>query len=157
LALLYVIFRYWIAEIISGLIFRSTKEIKMGDQIETQNISGTIKSFSKISVQVENRDGKIVYIPYSQLINKVFTKSEGAKQSAGYTIEIKVQKPTDIDKIIEKIKKEIMALPWSSVHVFPKIVIAGQTAENYIIKVTYFSIESNYAGKIENHLKKTFG
>jgi small-conductance mechanosensitive channel len=157
LALLFVVFRYWLSEIVSGLIFRSTKQLNTGDQIELQELSGIIKSFDRTSIQVENRDGKIIYIPYTHVINKPFTKSESTKQSSGYTIEIKIQKPADIDQTIERIKREIVALPWSSVHTYPKVAVAGQTSGNYILKVTYYAIENSFAGKIENHLKQTFG
>ncbi len=155
--LLMVIFwisRFWIKDIIAGVVFRSSTRLKVEDQLHFGEIKGTIKKFNNYSLELETPDNKTVFIPYAKLVDAVNIKSDRTSQSIGYTFKLECPRPVELDIIISQIKSTILSSPWVSVNRMPVITLTAQSKESYTFEVTVFPIDQTFAGKIENLVKE---
>ncbi len=155
LGILYLIFRFWLTDLIAGIIFKNSNQIDVGDSIQYEKHLGKIIKIGGRSIEIENEDGNSVFIPYRKLTSAIFSRTESSEQTSGYSFELETSFEEDIDKTIEQIKSSIIALPWSSIRKSPQISLKGQTDKSLIFNVTIFAIDRSYFGKIENqHIKK---
>lgn len=156
LGLAYLLFRFWITDIIAGLIFRNSNHISKGDGLQIDNIKGKIVNLGFRNIEIENEEGNSIYVPYRKVTSAVFTKTESAAQSSGYTFELETTFDGNIDKVIENLKTTIVALPWSSIRKPPQISLKGQSEKSLIFNITVYSIDRSFFSKIETHIKNKF-
>jgi small-conductance mechanosensitive channel len=156
LGLTYLLFRFWITDIIAGIIFRYGKQIGLGDGLQIDDYRGKIVNLGIRSIEIENEDGRSIYIPYRKVTSAIFSKTESAAQTSGYTFELETPYDGDIDKVIEGIKTTILALPWSSIRKVPQVSLKGQSEKILIFNITVYSIDRSFFSKIETHVKNKF-
>ena len=156
LGILYLIFRFWLTDLIAGIIFRNSNRIEEGDRIQYKEHSGKITRIGIRNIEIEDAGGNTIYIPYRNLTSAVYSRTESTEQTSGYSFEIEVPFEEDIDLIMENIKSAIIALPWSSIRKAPQISLKGRTDKSLIFNITVFAIDRSYFGKIEAHIKKRF-
>jgi len=156
LGILYLIFRFWLSDLIAGIIFKNSNQIDIGDSIQCEEHSGKIIKIGGKNIEIENTEGNSVYIPFRKITSTIFTRTESTEQTSGYSFELETSIPNDIDEVIENIRSTIIALPWSSIHKAPQVLLKNQTDENLIFNITVFAIDRSYLGKIETHIKKKF-
>jgi len=156
LGIIYLIFRFWLSDLIAGIIFKNSKHIDIGDSIQYEKHSGKIVKIGSRYIEIENSEGNSVYVPISKITSAIFSKTESTEQTSGFSFELETSYEEDIDKAIENIKSSIIALPWSSIRKSPQMSLKGQTNKSLIFNVTIFAIDRSYFGKIETHIKKKF-
>lgn len=154
LVLLFWISRYWIRDLVAGVIFRSSTRLKSGDNLQFDEMEGTIRKFGSYSVELETRDNQLVYIPYSKLVDTIHIKSERTGHSQGYTFELECSSRKEIPQLIRSIRTIILATPWVSVTRMPVIHLKEQKEGNYRFDITVFPTEKSLAAKIEQRVKE---
>ncbi|MCD4697783.1 MAG: mechanosensitive ion channel family protein [Bacteroidales bacterium] len=156
LGVIYLLFRFWLIDIIAGVIFRNSNRINQGDSIQIKELSGKVIKIGTRTIEIENDEGISVYIPFSKLASAIYSRTESVAQTSGYSFELETSLEEDIDSVTENIKSSIIALPWSSIRKSPQIFLKGQTGKSLIFSITVFAIDRSYFGKIETHIKKKF-
>jgi len=156
LGLAYLLFRFWVTDIVAGLIFRNSNKINRGDGLRVGDIEGKIVNLGFRNIEIEKKDGTTVYVPYRKVTSAIFSKTESATQSSGYTFELKTSLDSDIDHVTEKIKTYIVALPWSSIQKSPVISLKGQSDNSIVFSITVYSIDRSFFSKIENQVRNKF-
>ncbi|MFH1937176.1 MAG: mechanosensitive ion channel domain-containing protein, partial [Bacteroidota bacterium] len=115
LMVLFWISRFWIKDLIAGVIFRSSTRLKAGDMLHFGEITGTIKKFGNYSVELETQDNQTVFIPYGKLVDDVNIKSERTGQSKGYTFSLECSRKEELNAVMQQIRSTIFSTPWVSV------------------------------------------
>jgi len=156
LGVIYLLFRFWLIDIIAGVIFKNSNRINQGDSIQIKELSGKVIKIGTRTIEIENDEGISVYIPFSKLASAIYSRTESVAQTSGYSFELETSLEEDIDSVTENIKSSIIALPWSSIRKSPQIFLKGQTGKSLIFSITVFAIDRSYFGKIETHIKKKF-
>jgi len=156
LGIIYLLLRFWLADLIAGIIFRNTNKIDIGDSIQYEEHSGKIIKIGGKNIEIENTEGSSVYIPYRKITSAIFSRTESTEQTSGYSFELETSVEEDIDDVIENIRSTIVVLPWSSIRKAPQVLLKNQTDKNLIFNITVFAIDRSYFGKIETHIKKKF-
>ncbi len=156
LGVIYLLFRFWLIDIIAGVIFRNSNRINQGDSIQIKELSGKVIKIGTRTIEIENDEGNSVYIPYRKLASAIYSRTESVAQTSGYSFELETSLEEDIDLITENIKSSIIALPWSSIKKSPQISLKGQTDKSLIFNITIYSIDKSFSSKIENHVRNKF-
>ena len=156
LGILYLIFRFWLTDLIAGIIFKHSNQIDIGDSIHYEGHAGKIIKIGGRSIEIENEEGNSVFIPYRKVTSAIFSKTESATQSSGFTFELETSLDGDIDITTEKIKTYIVALPWSSIRKSPIISLKGRSNNSILFSITVYSIDRSFFSKIENQVRNKF-
>ncbi|MBE0648807.1 MAG: mechanosensitive ion channel [Bacteroidales bacterium] len=154
LMLLFWISRFWVKDIIAGVIFRSSTRLKTGDYLHFNEIKGTIKNFGNMSLELETQDNQTVFIPYAKVVDAVNIKSERTGQSKGHTFTLDCPIIDELNAVVQQIKSIILSTPWVSVNRMPVINLLAQTEEIYSFEITVFPIDKSFAGKIEHLVRE---
>ncbi|NQV01065.1 MAG: mechanosensitive ion channel [Bacteroidia bacterium] len=156
LMVLFWISRFWVKDIIAGVIFRSSTRLKVEDQLHFGELKGTIKKFGNYSIELETQDNQTVFIPYGKLVDDVNIKSERTGQSKGYTFPLVCPRSEESNIVTQQIKSTILSTPWVSVTRMPVITLTAQTDENYTFEITFFPIDKSFVGKIETLVQEKY-
>lgn len=153
---LYVLGRFWLFDLIAGVVFKSGGQLKKGDYFEKDDNKGIINKLGSRFLIIEHTDGNMVHIPYHTITASIFRKNEIIAQKSGYTFDLELKSTVNIEEIKSDIQKSIFALPWSSVHKSAIVALTDQTPEKYIFRITVYAIDKSFAAKIEDHIKKQY-
>ena len=156
LMVLFWISRFWVKDLIAGVIFRSSTRLKVGDLLHFEELKGTIKKFGNYSVELETQDNQTVFIPYGKLVDAVNIKSERTGQSSGHTFTLETDKSADLSEITGLLKATILATPWVSAARMPVINLVSQTDDAYHFEITVYPIDKTFVGKIEKLVKEKY-
>jgi len=154
--MLFWIFRYWVKELIAGVVFRSSSHLKVGDILHFEDLKGTIRKFGNYSVDLETQDNQVIFIPYSKLADAVNIISEPTGLSQGYTFTLVCEKVEEQAELMHKIKATILASPWVSANRTPTIRLANQDSTSLEFEITVYPIDKSFTGKIENLVTEKF-
>lgn len=153
---LYLLGRLWLFDLIAGVIFKSGGQVKKGDYFEKDEHKGIIYKLGSRFLILEHIDGNMIHIPYHKITSSIFRKNEIIDQKSGYTFDIELKNTGNLEEIKLNIQKSILSLPWSSVDKSPVITLVDQTADKYILKITFFAIDKSFVSKIEDYIKKQY-
>lgn len=156
LIIIFWISRFMIKDMIAGLIFRISGKLKEDDIIKTDEISGTIKKFRFDCLEIESKEGQLVFIPYSQIAGNAIYKNESAGQSSAYVFHLICSDKNDIEKLSVEIKNYILSLPWSSITNKPQVNLAEHTNAQYKLEIGCYPVDKAYAKKIEKWVLEKF-
>lgn len=154
--LFYWFSKFWLKDLIAGIIFKSTKRMKKGDLFQVGEWKGIIKKFQKTNIILETKEGNTLILTYSSIIEKASFKSEESEKSSGFNFELQINQKSNINEHAQQIKKFIVALPWVSNHKPPIISPIKETSEHCFFEITIFPIDKSYNTKIQRHVKDEF-
>lgn len=146
--------KLFLKEYISGIIFKTDKSYKTGDNISFDNFEGQIKKLKLRGLELESDKGDTVIIPYSNLLNTVISKKKISKDFVNYGFKINVSKERDIKKIFNKINEAVLTSPGVLLKNKPNIKIISEDDKNYELEVQVFILENVYAFNIEKLVKE---
>ncbi len=66
----------FIPNLVSGLILHQKRNIRPGERIEVNNIEGEIINVTLVETKLRTKNGEIVYVPNSILMNNVVVKKK---------------------------------------------------------------------------------
>ena len=116
LVLLAVIFliggRYW-RDILNGIIIKFENRIAKGDFLSNDQYSGVIVDLGYRGLQVRMDKGEMGYIPYRSLSDYKVRKLERDLKSELCTISVKFKSEISVDAAIQKLKVEILQIPYT--------------------------------------------
>ena len=97
---------------VSGLIILLDRSVATGDYIELEDgRSGTIRELNMRATTLETFDGKDIVVPNEQFITTSFTNWTHRDNFQRYSIEFSVSYKTDIDQMLELVKKTVRSHP----------------------------------------------
>lgn len=155
-ALLFWLSRFWIKDTIAGIIFRSSSRFSVGDIIQSENSSGVIKKFRNYTLELENKEGKTIFLPYGKVLESAQVKSESISKQSGYTFTIQCEANTESIELINRIKNAVNNLPWSSAVKKPLANLVKKASNMYEIEITVYPIDKIHQGKIEHVIREEF-
>lgn len=154
--LLFWLSQFWIKDTIAGLIFRSSSRFTEGDIIQSEDYRGIIRRFRNHTLEIESRDGKTMFIPYSKLLKTTQIQSQSKDKQSGYAFRLVCSAGIESTELKKQIKKFIITLPWTSTLKKPIVTLINETDEVKEYEVTVYPIDKSHAGKIEGFVKEEF-
>ncbi len=141
---------------ISGIIFRYSNHFKIDEKIISGDISGKIRRFGKRTLEIENSNGRVLFVPYTQLLTAVNERQHHGKTISGHTFRMKAKKAETFSTLADNIQKSTKNLPWISLRKNAKVVIVEELDNAIIVEITIYAINEKYFMEIENYLRKKF-
>lgn len=161
LFLLLLLSSFWvlwfsIKDFIAGALFKMNRDFKENDSIQVDNFEGKIIEMGNRLLKIESDSGEIIYIPYSKLSQQTIIKIHPGEMVLSHTFTITSKKNEKAEVKMDKIRFEILSLPWASITRPPKIDIIHEDEQNFIIEVKLYSLEKLYFFKMEQEIRKKF-
>lgn len=149
--------RFFLRELIAGIIFKSGDRYKKGDFITTSEHSGRIYRFGIDSLEVENAKGQIVFIPYSKLVgDAIHMRSEGADKASGHSFRLTVIGEKNLAQLEQEIQLFALTLPWININKTAQISLICQDANQIELNITIYLIDRNFAIEAEKSFQENF-
>ena len=155
--LLFWFSRFFLRELIAGIIFKTNHHYKKGDIITTQGFTGKIERFGPELLEIEASDGQIVFITYSKLVgDAIHIRTEGSEKSAGHTFSISTNWQGNTAEFEKEVQAFALNLPWISL-TKPVQVSMEDTIENVTtFNITIYLINRDFAINAEKALMAHF-
>ncbi|MDV6317337.1 mechanosensitive ion channel family protein [Idiomarina sp. HP20-50] len=110
-AILMVVFRDTLMGFVAGVQLATNRMVAIGDWIELpdHNVDGTVQEVGLITVQVENWDKTIVYLPTYVLIHESFKNWQGMINTGGRRMRRSLMIDLDSSKLLSEEQLEELA------------------------------------------------
>ncbi|HOP04513.1 MAG TPA: mechanosensitive ion channel [Tenuifilaceae bacterium] len=147
---------YFIRDFIAGIILKTEIPFEKNQLIRTPKAEGILKKLGYRSIELESQNGERIKIPYSQLASNSIHLQNIDEGMQGHETTIQVSSSAPIQEVKDKITKEIMLLPWSSIVHMPTIKVVEQTQTHNTYSVHFHTLSERHAAFISQHLKNFF-
>ncbi|MGM0612089.1 MAG: mechanosensitive ion channel domain-containing protein [Bacteroidota bacterium] len=147
---------YALRDIIAGIIIKANRGLNLNDMVDIADHHGKIKRFGIRNLILETENGKSIFLPYTMIIKQELIRSHPAEKILSHTFTLKTSKDKTIEQTLQEIRKSLLSLPWTSRIKKPMIRAEQETGENYVFRVTAYSIEKGYFVMIENAIREAF-
>lgn len=149
LVLLYWLSRYFVKDLVAGIVFRVSGRFREGEIIVYGDIHGRLRNFRLLSVEIETPEGQLVYISYSSLAEAPSVKRESTDQSTAFSFVLNTPDNKTREDTILEIRHFLVSLPWSSARKSPSVAIRKQESGQFEVEITVFPIEKAFGRRIE--------
>ncbi len=155
LLFIFTFYTIWLGlkDFIAGAFFKTNKTFSVNEEIKIGDYSGKIIKFNPSALLLETESGESIHLPYSFLIGKVMIKSHPAETILNHTFRIEIPKSENLLFTIQKIRIDLLNMPWSSLKKTPQIKLLMETQKGQMLEITVFSIETGYFPEMENIIK----
>jgi small-conductance mechanosensitive channel len=147
---------YFLRDFIAGIIMKAENAFTLNQQMNTPEISGTIKKIGYRSLEVECESGQFSKVPYSRLSGQIFSIQAPAETMLAHELVLQLPASQNIEDVKEQIVKELLLLPWVSVNHDPVIKTIQESGETITLKISYHTSNDNMASDINQHIRKRF-
>ncbi len=145
-----------IKDFIAGALFKMNKDFKENDIIQIENFEGKIIEMSNRFLKIESDSGEVIYIPYGRLNQQIIIKVHPGEMILSHAFTLSTNKNEKTNQKIDKIRFEVLSLPWASIKRPPKIEIIHEDDKNLIFEIKLYSLEKQYFFKMEQEIRKKF-
>lgn len=145
-----------IRDFISGIRFRTDKNLKHGAHIKTIEGEGEIVQFNSRNLHLRTNEGSNIFIPYSKLAGSTIERPEVTDATASRTFKLKVKSPYSPPELKRVAERELLLLPWVSPKKNPIVSVSSEGADILKMTVSINAADEAYYSKIENYLKEKF-
>ena len=92
------------------IVLQFNNEIKVGEKIKWQTMSGTVKRISTRNIYIETDAGKMEIIPLHLFVANTYTKVQQINRPYKFSFKVSAEKTSD------EIKRKLFANPWVIKH-----------------------------------------
>ena len=149
-----------VGNLISGLFIMAERPIKIGSQVEIDNVRGFVEDIGVMSTILRNYDGLYIRIPNEKVFtNNIINVSANIARRIEYTIGIRYS--DDAEKAVKIIDALIEDHPFILKKPTPDVYVdsLGENSVNIVIKAwapvsQWYSTKKELLGKIKTTLEK---
>ncbi len=149
-----------VGNLISGLFIMAERPIKIGSQVEIDNVRGFVEDIGVMSTILRNYDGLYIRIPNEKVFtNNIINVSANIARRIEYTIGIRYS--DDAEKAVKIIDSLIEDHPFILKKPTPDVYVdsLGENSVNIVIKAwapvsQWYSTKKELLGKIKTTLEK---
>jgi len=143
---------YFLRDFVSGIILKAENALETGQQIQTLQVSGTIKKLGYRSMDVVTTEGERVKIPYSLLTSQKIVKPAETSNWKEQIIRLKVSSVSPPETILDMLKIRILEMPWIVSDNSIKMKITREDSANYLVEIHLHLLSPDMALKTEENL-----
>jgi small-conductance mechanosensitive channel len=155
-SLVFLLGWYFLRDFVAGIILKTEIAFEVNQRIKTSQHEGILRKMGYRSIEIETKTGKQVKIPYGMITSSAIVLQNLDESTYGSETSLRVPPEVPIQEMKDRISKEILLLPWSSINHEPIIRVSQQEAAFNVFLVHYYSLTNVHASLISQHLKSTF-
>lgn len=152
----FLVFWFSIKDFIAGALFKMHKDFREKDIIQVDNFEGKIIEMGNRLLKIESDSGEVIYIPYSKLNQQTIIKVHPGEMVLSHAFTLSTSKNEKVEQLIDKIRFEVLSLPWASIKRPPIVEIIHEDDNSFIFEVKLYSLEKQYFFKMEQEIRKKF-
>lgn len=145
-----------VKDFIAGALFKMNKDFHEKDMIRVDNFEGKIIEMRNRLLKIESDTGEVIYIPYSKLNRQTIIKVYPGEMILSHSFKLTSDKSEKAETLKDKIRFEVLSLPWVSIKRPPKIEIISEDEDHFIFEIKLYSLEKQYFFKMEQEIKNKF-
>ena len=135
--------------LINGLFVRFKGNIQVGQDISIGKKSGRVTKMNSFDLELENKTGELIQIPYGTLSQKEIIKKDFSADFTSHSFSIVTE-----EQVTEsKIKSILVQMPWVTSVFAPKVTRVMQSEGKINYEVLVYSLDEKFHSHIENDLK----
>ncbi|OQY03733.1 MAG: hypothetical protein B6I20_04375 [Bacteroidetes bacterium 4572_117] len=147
-------FWFILRDFLAGIYIRISGRFKLNETIAFDAVNGKIIRFADLYFVIEKPNGTTVEIPYNKLFSKKMERYvQSAEEELNLSFEIKSSKNREI--VIEKIKKQVLELPWISHKHETKLILQKQADGKIRLNLTVILLNKKYKNSVEEILTES--
>ena len=143
---------YFLRDFVSGIILKAENAFETGQQIQTAQVSGTIKKLGYRSMEVVTSEGERVKIPFSLLTGQKIVKPAETSNWTEQLIRLKISSVYPSETIHAMLKIRILEMPWVITDNSIKLKITRDESGNYLAEIRMHLLSPEMALKTEENL-----
>lgn len=149
ISILFFFSHFYLKDYLAGLIFKSSKEYQIGDQITVNNNTGRIEYFTKTQLKIKSSEGDNILIPYSILINEVKSVRQVQEKINTYAFNLEIAVEKNLEVEVLNLQRYIRLLPWVHPSFDADIEFISKHPTHNQVKITVYAFDKRYYPKIE--------
>ena len=142
----------FIRDFMHGTIFRFQKGDITGQLLKVKKFSGLVNKMHSTKIELSTKDGEIIQIPYSRIISEVTTKPRATKHLKTGNLIINLPEGSNIEAAKNKIKEQLLNLPWVVSNKGIKIEKLEQKGGKIQLKVAFSALNVEYVERVREVL-----
>ncbi|MGB1041342.1 MAG: mechanosensitive ion channel domain-containing protein [Flavobacteriales bacterium] len=143
--------RGYLINLINGLFVRLKGSIKIGQDISIADRSGLVTKMNSFDIEIENRKGELIQIPYGFLAQKEIVKKDFSTDFSSHSFSIVADEQVSESQI----KSNLIQMPWVTSVFAPKVTRVMQSEGNINYEILVYSLDEKFHSHIENDLKRS--
>jgi len=147
---------FYLKNIISGNVFKLNRKFEIGDVIQVDEYQGKIIAMGSQRLELETENGEVVFMPYTQLSDAVIVKLHYGEKVLNHSFTMSTANEGSLANIEEKIRYEILNMPWSSLKKTPQIKLIHRDPDHLVFEVILYALEKKYFFNMEQGLRDKF-
>jgi len=147
---------FTVKDFIAGALFKMNKDFEEKDIIQVDNFEGKIIELGNRIIKIESDSGEVIYIPYSKITRQTIVKVHPGEMVLSHVFTLRTLNKEKADLLMDKIRFEVLSLPWASIKRPPIVEIIHDDEDGYIFEVKLYSLEKKYFFKMEQEIRKKF-
>ncbi len=141
-----------IRDFVQGTIFCLQKGNIVGQEIKMDEIKGLIIKLGKTKLNVEQKNGEVVQIPYNQVFTSVVAKPITDKEVKSEMIIIPLPNNSKLDQLKNDLRVKLLSFPWMVIKNGVSIDFF-QEKETKMIKIGFSLTNPSKKMEIEEEVK----
>ena len=138
----------FIRDFIHGTIFRFQKGDITGQRLKVKEFNGLVNKMHSTKIELSTKNGEIIQIPYSHIISEVTTKPKATKYIKTGNLIIDLPEGSNIENAKNKLKKQLLNLPWVVSTKGIKIEKLEQKGGEIQLKVAFSALNAEYVERV---------
>lgn len=144
---------YFLRDFIAGVVLRIENGFVVGELIESSTESGKIKSIGYRSLEIVERDGEVVKIPYSKLANVPLIKLQDNSKWLSTRVELQFESSLDPFVIKRLLKERLLQMPWVLSQKGIEIELLSHK-ESHKASILFYTITKDLVAKSQESLEQ---
>jgi len=141
----------YFANLVHGLFFRLKGDISVGQKIATKEYAGIVVRLNTFDVEIQNKEGEIVQIPYGNMASKELVKKDFSADFSSHKFVIATNKSIS-DSII---RNTLLSQPWVSSVIMPKITRIKEESDTVTYSILVYPIDEKFNSFVERDLRES--
>jgi len=143
---------YFLRDFVSGIILKAENAFETGQQIQTAQVSGTIKKLGYRSMEVVTNEGERVKIPFCLLTGQKIVKPAETINWTEQLIRLKIPSAYPSETIHDMLKIRLLEMPWIVTDNSIKVKITSDEPGFYLAEIRLHLLSPEMALKTEENL-----
>jgi hypothetical protein len=146
---------FLLRDFIFGVYLKVQRKIAKGDFIEFDDIEGEILKAGNFNLDIRDKQGDIITIPYSKIGFKVIAKHGNNPHLKKQILTFVFPGQVKINKLVPELKKNLVNTPWVAISQAPFIERIKHEEGKHIVEIVVFTLKNEYAENIKEMVEKT--
>lgn len=134
---------------LAGVVVRSEGSWKVGDRVLVGEVEGRVVGLGYRTVQLQRRDGDLVFVPYSRLSTDVLVRRHAEGDVVRHTFTVDCPRETSPSDLVPRLREAALLHHWSSPGHDPEV----RVSPDGVLEVTIHALSEARVSQVEHTVR----